>query len=135
MENKTEKQSKFVELRGKGNSFDRIAKELNVSKATLIEWSKYFKQDVDNYVAIERDAMLEKYKMTARHQVEVYGEQLAQIREELSKRKLEDISTEKLLNMEMKIMADLRSMDQRIILSGTEDDVPFSITRDVQWVA
>ena len=83
MENKEDKRLKFIELRGKGNSFDRIAKELNVSKATLINWSNELKQEVGNYVAMERDAILERYKMTKKHQMELYGEQLTSIREEL----------------------------------------------------
>ncbi len=37
MENKADKQLKFIELRAKGNSFDRISKKLGVSKNTLIE--------------------------------------------------------------------------------------------------
>lgn len=135
MENKEDKRLQFIELRGKGNSFDRIAKELGVSKATLIKWSNELKQEVGNYVAMERDAMLEKYKMTKKHQMELYGERLTSIREELSKRKLEDISTEKLLGMELKILAELRNLDQRIILTTMEDDVPFSFEKEVQWEA
>ncbi len=135
MENKEDKRLRFIELRGKGNSFDRIAKELGVSKATLINWSNELKQEVGNYVAMERDAMLEKYKMTKKHQMELYGERLTSIREELSKRKLEDISTEKLLGMELKILAELRNTDQRIILTTMEDDVPFSLEKEVRWEA
>ncbi|MCQ2049737.1 MAG: hypothetical protein MJZ22_01860 [Candidatus Saccharibacteria bacterium] len=62
MENKEEKKLKFVEMRGKGNSFDRVAKESNVSKSTLIKWSNGLSRDVDNYVAMERDAILEKIR-------------------------------------------------------------------------
>ena len=135
MENKEDKRLKFIELRGKGNSFDRIAKELNVSKATLINWSNELKQEVGNYVAMERDAILERYKMTKKHQMELYGEQLTSIREELSKRKLDDIPTEKLLNMELRILDELKSVDRRIILTATEEDVPFSFEKEVQWEA
>ena len=67
MENKTDKQSLFIELRAKGNSFDRIAKELKVSKATLIGWSKELKQEVDNYTSLKRDAVFKKYKITKLH--------------------------------------------------------------------
>lgn len=135
MENKEDKRLRFIELRGKGNSFDRIAKELNVSKATLINWSNELKQEVGNYVAMERDAILERYKMTKKHQMELYGEQLTSIREELSKRKLDDIPTEKLLNMELRILDELKSVDRRIILTATEEDVPFSFEKEVQWEA
>lgn len=135
MEDKTKKQAQFIELRGMGNSFSRIAEELKVSKSTLIEWSKLFRQDVDNYSAMERDAILEKHKISVRHQIELYGEQLSRIREELSKRKLEDVSTEKLLNMELKLMAELRGTGQEIVFSDVESDFCFDITKDIQWKA
>lgn len=135
MENKTDKQSLFIELRAKGNSFDRIAKELKVSKATLIGWSKELKQEVDNYTALERDAVFKKYKITKLHQVQMYGERLNHIRKELSKRTLEDIPTEKLINMELRILNDLKDMDQSIILSRTENDCQISLERKIQWEA
>jgi len=31
---------KFIELRAKGLSFDKISRELRISKQTLINWSK-----------------------------------------------------------------------------------------------
>ena len=34
------KSKKFVELRAKGMSFERIAEEIKVSKPTLIKWSE-----------------------------------------------------------------------------------------------
>ncbi len=135
MENKTDKQSLFIELRAKGNSFDRIAKELKVSKATLIGWSKELKQEVDNYTALERDAVFKKYKITKLHQVQMYGERLNHIRKELSKRTLEDIPTEKLINMELRILNDLKDMDQSIILSRIENNCQISLERKIQWEA
>lgn len=63
----------------------------------------------------------------------VYGNQLTTIREELSKRKLEDISTEKLFGMELKLMAELRSIDQRIIFTDMKENDPFSVKKEVRW--
>ncbi len=40
----TDKQKKFIELRGK-LSYNRIAKEIKVSKSTLIKWDKEFTYD------------------------------------------------------------------------------------------
>lgn len=37
MENKAEKQAKFIEPRAKGNSYDNIVKQLGVSKNTLLK--------------------------------------------------------------------------------------------------
>jgi len=34
-----EQQARFIELRGKGMSFQKIAEEIGVSKPTLIKWN------------------------------------------------------------------------------------------------
>ena len=35
-----DERQQFIELRAKGYSFQKISDELNISKPTLIEWSK-----------------------------------------------------------------------------------------------
>ena len=94
MEGKAKKQDEFIRLRAEGNSFNVIAKKLKVSKSTLIGWSKSLQQEVDNAKAMEREAKVEKYQMTRLHQLEMFGEQLKQIREVVSQRTLSDVPTE-----------------------------------------
>ena len=42
--NKTQRE--FILLRADGISFDKIATQLKVSKATLIQWSKLFENEI-----------------------------------------------------------------------------------------
>ena len=49
-----ETKEKFIELRAKGWSFDKIAKELGKAKQTLINWSKELEDEIDNLKALER---------------------------------------------------------------------------------
>lgn len=39
--------NKFIELRVNQNTFDEIAKELNISKPTAIKWAKEFNKDIE----------------------------------------------------------------------------------------
>lgn len=50
------------------------------------------------------DSLRDKLALTKKHQLESYGEQLSNIREELSKRDLSDIKTEKLIEVEIKLL-------------------------------
>ena len=109
MEDKTDKQQQFIELRAKGNSFDNIAKKLKVSKGTLISWSKNFDLEIKNQTSVEMDSLRDKLALTKKHQLESYGEQLSNIREELSKRDLSDIKTEKLIEVEIKLLEAVNS--------------------------
>ena len=76
MENKVEKQAKFIELRAKGNSYDNIVKQLGVSKNTLLKWSKELASEIEDAILFEKDALMERYKMTELHLLELYGEEL-----------------------------------------------------------
>ncbi|MDI6809868.1 MAG: helix-turn-helix domain-containing protein [Candidatus Eisenbacteria bacterium] len=90
---------KFVELRAKGLSFSSIAKELRVSKQTLMDWSKDLEEDIANLRAIELEALQEEYYLTVRRRVELLGERLKSVKEELDKRDLKEIPTEKLFDL------------------------------------
>ncbi len=121
MEDKSGKQQEFVELRAKGNSFDRIAKTLGISKGTLIQWSKELEIDIGNYIALEADALLDKYKMSKLSQLESYGEQLEKIRKELAKRDLSEVPTPKLVEMQLKIMEAVSRNERTEVVFREED--------------
>jgi len=94
-----ETKNRFIELRAKGLSFDKISKELKVSKQTLIDWSRDLQEEITNLKAIELEALQEKYFLTKEKRIELFGERLKAIAEELDKRDLKDVSTEKLIEL------------------------------------
>ena len=118
MINKTDKQHDFIELRAKGNSFDTIAKQLEVSKGTLINWSRDLEDEIQNYSALELDTLKEKYLISKKHQIQSYGEQLATVREELSSRDLSDVKTEKLIEVEIKLLEAINKLGITTTLTG-----------------
>jgi len=88
---------RFILLRAQGKSFKKIAEQLKVSKQTLINWSKEFETEILNLKAIELEALQEKYYQSREKRIELFGERLRAIRDELGKRDLSEVSTEKLL--------------------------------------
>ena len=99
---KLEVKSQFIELRAKGWSYVKIARKLKVSKNTLASWGAELDGDIASLKAIEMEALHEKYFMTKEARIHLLGEQLKEIKAELKRRGLEDVSTEKLLEMELK---------------------------------
>jgi len=51
-----ETMQKFIELRSQGWTYARLMAELNLSKPTLINWSRKFQFQIQNLRAIELDA-------------------------------------------------------------------------------
>ena len=98
----TETKQKFIELRAQGLSFDKIAKELNKSKQTLIDWSRDLSGEIANLKAIELEGMYETFYLTKENRLQTLGTMLSKIKEEVETRELTDIPTEKLLDLLLK---------------------------------
>jgi len=76
-----EEKQKFVELRAKGLSFERIAEEIKVSKPTLIKWSEELFHEVQEAQFYELESRAAAGKLQ-----EVPTEKLLSMAEQLEKR-------------------------------------------------
>lgn len=103
-----ETKDRFIELRAQGWSFDQIAKELRVSKQTLINWSREFENEIGNLRAIELESLREKYFLTKQARIEFFGKQLERIKQELGQRNLTEVSTEKLFGLLIKMGNEMK---------------------------
>lgn len=87
---------RFIELRAQGWSFARLMTELNVSKPTLIAWSRKHQFQIQNLKAIELEALGEKWLASVTDRVNGLGEQLRQVEAELVQRNVGDLTTPQL---------------------------------------
>ena len=88
---------RFIELRVQGCVFTHIAAELNVSKTTLIAWSRQHQHTIANLAAIERENRLREHLASGEIRMQKLGEQLRAAEVELAKRDLATLSTGRLL--------------------------------------
>jgi len=97
-----ETKERFIELRAKGWSFDKIAQELGKAKQTLIDWSKELEEEIANLKALELEALYEKHYLLKETRLKMFGEVLSKIRGEALSRDLSDVPTDKLLELLLK---------------------------------
>ena len=100
-------QEQFVELRAQGMSFAAIAERLGVAKSTLIAWSKDNKYEIGNLRQIHIEAMREKYRMGAERKVEMFAKQLDTVENELARRDMATVPTERLFDLLIKLTREL----------------------------
>lgn len=93
---------RFIDLRARGLSFDKISKELGKAKQTLIDWSKELQEEIANRKALELEALYEKHYLLKENRLQIFGEMLRKIKAEADKRNLSDIPTDKLLELLLK---------------------------------
>lgn len=96
---------KFIELRAKGYSFDKIAKELGKAKQTLVDWSRDLQEEIASRKALELEALYDQFSLMKEHRLRELGKTLARIQTEIERRDLSDIPTEKLLDLQLKYLA------------------------------
>ena len=104
----TELKERFIELRAKGWSFDRIAKELGKAKQTLIDWSKDLQDEIANLKALELEAIYESYYLLRENRLQTFGGLLNKIKDEVLNRDLSDVPTDKLLELLLKYNTQIR---------------------------
>ena len=112
---------KFIELRAKGYSFDKIAKQTGKAKQTLIDWSRELQEEVANRKALELESLYERFYLLKEQRVESFGSLLLRIREELEKRDLSDIPTDKLLEILLKVENQTREEMVEPVYKSTEE--------------
>ena len=99
---------RFIELRAKGWSFDKIAKELGKAKQTLIDWSKELQDEIANRKALELEALYEKHYLLKENRIETFGVLLRKLKDEVMSRDLSDVPTDKLLDLLLKYENQLK---------------------------
>ena len=120
----TDKQKKFIELRAKNWSFQKISQEIGVSKTTLIKWSKEFDYEITNLHNLEMEALLEDYQATREQRIEYLGKLQDKILTELDKRDLSTVNTDKLLDMLLKTSTKLEALQpERTPIFRTPEDI------------
>ena len=89
----------FIELRSQGWPFARIATELNVSKPTLINWSRKHQFQIQNLRAVELEAVANRWLSSVSDRLNSLGEQLRKVEAELATRDIKALSTSQLSTM------------------------------------
>lgn len=125
-------QEQFIELRAKGLSFAKISEELGVSKPTLIKWSNEFEVDIQNMRAIEQEALREKYLITREKRLAHLSNSLDKVNQEMGKRDLSEITTEKLFYLNSKLLQDMKAEEISSLVfvrKGSSLEIDFSETQ------
>src|SRR4051812_20449441 len=94
-----ETHDRFILFRSQGMSFNDISVNLGVAPSTLILWSRQHRLQIANQRSMNLEQLQQKYLRTYADQINVLGQQLKSVEEELKKRSLADLPTTKLISL------------------------------------
>jgi len=77
---------KFIELRARGLSYDKIAEETGTSKPTLLKWSNQYGRELEQAQYFELHSLLAQYGLLKQQRVESVSVLLQAVIEEMKKR-------------------------------------------------
>ena len=127
---------RFIFLRSQGWSFNRISQELNVSKPTLIKWSRQHQFDIQNLRATETEALAETVFGSRQDRWRKLAAHLKRIEDEIEKRDLEDVPAGQLLSLAARLRAEIqRDCNGSVHFSETTGNIPGAerVFAEHQW--
>jgi len=116
--------ARFIFLRSQGWSFNRIQVELQISKPTLIKWSRQHQFEIANLRATETEALAERVFRQRHERWEVLGRQLKRLEEEIEKRDLEEIPASRLHAIAAQLRAEINREMGRVHFAETTRLIP-----------
>ena len=119
-----EKQQRFVCLRAEGWSFARIAQDLEISKPTLITWSRKFQFEIQNQRAILLEHLQEKWLSACEARVASLGEQLQKVETELAKRDISTMATNQLFYLAESLRRQIKREIGPMTFTTPVSDIP-----------
>jgi len=104
-----EVRERFIELRARGRSYVKISEALSVSKTTLIKWNRQYADQIRALEDTELETMCERFRIARLHRVERFVKLIDRVEEQLDKRDLAEVQTERLLREYIRLMQAVRS--------------------------
>lgn len=104
----SEIKEKFIELRARGYSYEKISDQIGVSKPTLVKWNRDFSVQIEQMESDEMYALCERFRVARQHRVERFSTLLDRIDEQLANRNLSDVDTDRLVRLFIRVMDAIR---------------------------
>ena len=117
MSKKNTQLEQFVNLRLQGLSFDEISTKLEVHKTTLMDWAKELNltEQMKQAQYLKIEALVKQYHLTNEHRIKKQLALLKKCYDEIEKRDLTELPTDKLFSLITTITEQIKSNVPKII--------------------
>ncbi len=109
----TAKQMEFITLRAENISFDKISKQLKISKTTLIQWSKLFEDNIKELRFLVMVEIKKRYSNTVAKRYETLLQQLDKIDKAILEADLLETPLKDLIQLQQHTYSQIESIEKR----------------------
>lgn len=103
-----EMKHEFIRMRAEGLSYEKIAEQLHISKATCTAWEKELKAEINQLQQEALNGLYTSYGMAKEARIRRIGDTLRRVDEALASADLTEIAPEKLLDFKLKYSQALK---------------------------
>lgn len=101
-------ENRIIELRARGKSYSTIASELKIGKQTALDVCKKYKEQIATLQALELEQLYEEQRITSQERITAIASLMQRVREEIDRRDLTQVPTEKLIDLYLKQVSTLK---------------------------
>lgn len=110
-----------MQLRAQGLSYVKIAQEVGIAKQTATDICKANEEAVNALRAYELEELYEEQRITKEERIRAHANLMRRLREEIERRPLADLSTDKLIDLYLKTASTLKDEVVEPIFQSTEE--------------
>lgn len=99
---------RFLELRTGGKSYEKISKLIPVSVTTLKRWGGMLSVQIQELKDLRVSAFVQENVLVQERRLELVGEQVARMQDELADRDLREMTVEQLLRLYLRYLDGIR---------------------------
>lgn len=114
----TKQQMEFITLRADGLSFDKIAKQLKVSKATLIQWSKLFEDNIQELQFLAMQEIKKQFSHSIKSRYEILLKQLDKIDKAILEADLSEESLKDLIQLQQHTSTQIAMIENKVSVNA-----------------
>ena len=124
----TKQQMEFITLRADGLSFDKIAKQLKITKATLIQWSKLFEDKIQELQFLAMVEIKKQFSHSIKSRYETLLKQLDKIDKAILEADLSEESLKDLIQLQQHTSTQITMIENKVSVSAyvtTENELGY----------
>ena len=112
---------KAIELRAEGLSYDKISRQLKIAKQTAVDIVRESVDQVETLKAIGVEALYEEKRIDCKGRIERLTALHERLEREIGERSLEDVPTDKLILLYLKVSEALKGELQPLPAKSTKE--------------
>ena len=114
-------ENRIIELRARGKSYSTIASELKRRQQTALDARTQYKEQIATLQALELEQLYEEQRITSQERITAIASLMHRVREEIDRRDLTQVPTEKLIDLYLKQASTLKEEIMEPNLQSSEE--------------